>query len=62
MNAQNGAVTVDDDLRVEKSMAVCDTFRDAEIDGDTGTAARVLNCANILSVGLDYDALLSILS
>jgi hypothetical protein len=62
MDAQNGAVTVDNDLRVEQSMSVCDTFRDAEIDSNTGTAARILNRTNVLSVGFDYDALLSVFS
>jgi len=62
MDAQDGAVAVNDDLRIEQSMSVCDAFRDAEIDSDTGTAARVLNGTNILSVGFDYDALLSVLS
>lgn len=62
MDAQNGAVTVDDDLRVEQSVSVRDTFRDAEIDSDTSTAARILNRTNVLSVGFNYDALLSVLS
>ena len=37
-------------------MAVCDTFRDTEVDGDTCASTCVLDCTDILSVWLDDNA------
>lgn len=42
-------------------MSVCNPFRDAEIDSDTSATASILNRADILSIGYDNDALLSVL-
>jgi hypothetical protein len=43
-------------------VSVCNTLRDAQIDGDTGTLARVLYGTDILSIGFDNDALFSVFS
>jgi hypothetical protein len=61
MDTQDGAVTVDDDLRVEQRVAVGNTLRDAEVDGDFGASARVLDGTDVLAIRFHDHALLGIL-
>lgn len=42
-------------------MSVCDTFRNAETNSNPSPPARILNGADILSIGFDHDTFLRVL-
>lgn len=55
MYTEDGAVAVDDDLRVEEGVALGHALRDPKIDGYPGSAAGVLDGRHVGVIGLDDD-------
>ena len=60
VDAQQGAVGVDGDLRVEQREAVWGTLGDAQVDGHAGGAAGGLDAFDLVAV-FDDDALFGVL-
>lgn len=55
VDTENGAVTVDDELRVEQRVSLGHALADAEVDGNTGAPAYFLEGTYVRVVGFDDD-------
>lgn len=61
MHTQDGAIAVDDDLRVEQRVAVSDALGDTQVDSDSGATTCVLDGTDIFAIGFHDYALFGIL-